>query len=88
MTIAGMNVTTVAKAPKKAGVLIGGDFKASDCITVVERRSAMFASLYAEQEALFASQPENAIVITLPNGTVVDGKAYVTTPHSIAKGVY
>jgi threonyl-tRNA synthetase len=47
----------------------------------------MFDQLMAQYKEEIAKKPRNAIKITLPDGKVLDGKAWETTPFDIANGI-
>lgn len=47
----------------------------------------MFDKLMAEYKEEIAKKPRNAIKITLPDGKMLEGKAWETTPLDIANGI-
>lgn len=52
-----------------------------------EERIKIFDEYMAKYEAFVAAQPRNPITVTLPDGKVVDGVAWETTPMSVARGI-
>eukprot|EP00096_Caligus_rogercresseyi_P015157 TRINITY_DN759_c0_g1_i3.p1 TRINITY_DN759_c0_g1~~TRINITY_DN759_c0_g1_i3.p1 ORF type:complete len:735 (+),score=235.04 TRINITY_DN759_c0_g1_i3:157-2361(+) len=53
----------------------------------IAERMALWDKLKAEQDAWIASQPHEPIQITLPDGKVVDGESWKTTPYDVALGI-
>ncbi|KAA3672769.1 threonyl-tRNA synthetase [Paragonimus westermani] len=53
----------------------------------IEHRNKLWTKLRKEYDDFVASQPRAPIQITLPDGATVDGKAWETTPMSIAKSI-
>eukprot|EP00048_Salpingoeca_helianthica_P024282 m.31062 g.31062 ORF g.31062 m.31062 type:complete len:817 (+) comp9287_c0_seq3:25-2475(+) len=53
----------------------------------IASRIELFDKLYAEYQSEVAAKPRNAIKITLPDGKVVEGKAWETSPYDVAKGI-
>lgn len=53
----------------------------------IQQRIVLFDKLMAEYKEEVAQKPRTPIKITLPDGKVLDGKAWETTPLSIAKGI-
>ena len=47
----------------------------------------MFDRLHAEYKEKVASMPRTAIKVTLPDGKVVDGTAWETTPYEVARSI-
>ena len=47
-------------------------------------RIALFDRLKAEQDAKLAAMTSDPIKVTLPDGRVMDGQSWKTTPHDIA----
>eukprot|EP00455_Lapot_gusevi_P049991 TRINITY_DN718_c0_g1_i1.p1 TRINITY_DN718_c0_g1~~TRINITY_DN718_c0_g1_i1.p1 ORF type:complete len:762 (+),score=325.80 TRINITY_DN718_c0_g1_i1:65-2287(+) len=84
-----------AKAPKKAKA--DGkeeEDKSEDDAPVlflkpdyIDHRLAMYAQIKAEQDAAFAALPREPISISLPDGNIVQGTSYETTPLDVASGI-
>lgn len=56
----------------------------------IDDRLALYNKLKAEHDALLAERAEKAskpIKITLPDGKVVDGESWKTTPYTVASGI-
>ncbi len=53
----------------------------------IQERLDLFDKLKAEADAELAAKERTPIKVTLPDGKVVDGKAWETTPYSIAAGI-
>lgn len=53
----------------------------------IENRNKMWDRLLAEQKAELAAKPKTPIKITLPDGKVVEGAAWDSTPYSVATGI-
>lgn len=53
----------------------------------LQDRLDLFDRLKAKQDEQAASQPREPIKITMPDGKVIDGTAWETTPGEIAKGI-
>ena len=51
----------------------------------IAEREAIWADLRSKYEADVAAKPHTPIKITLPDGKVVDGEAWSTTPYDVAK---
>lgn len=67
--------------------LIGGEFTPSTDGKRFSRRTDLFDKWYAEKQAELAAQEQVPIKITMPNGDVKEGNAFVTTPMDIALGI-
>ena len=50
-------------------------------------RIALFDKLKAEYDAEIASKPVQTIVVTLPDGKVVEAESWRTTPYEVARGI-
>lgn len=50
-------------------------------------RIALFDKLKAEYDAEVASKPVQTIVVTLPDGKVVEAESWRTTPYEVARGI-
>ena len=50
-------------------------------------RLALFDKLKAEYDAEIAAKPVQTIVVTLPDGKVVEAESWRTTPYDVAKGI-
>ncbi|KAF4355482.1 hypothetical protein F8388_015236 [Cannabis sativa] len=55
--------------------------------SVIPKRIKLFESIKAQQRANLESLPSDPIKITLPDGTVKDGKKWVTSPFDVAKEI-
>nr|CAH8823128.1 unnamed protein product [Trichobilharzia regenti] len=53
----------------------------------IKYREDLWNKLKKEYDDFIASQPRSPIQITLPDGTIVDGKAWETTPMEVAKNI-
>ncbi|KAM7352721.1 threonine--tRNA ligase isoform 2-T2 [Cochliomyia hominivorax] len=53
----------------------------------IEERNALWEKCKAEYEAELAAKPRQPIKVTLPDGKVVEGTSWETTPYDIAKGI-
>jgi len=53
----------------------------------IQQRIVLFDKLMAEYKEEVAQKLRDPIKITLPDGKVVDGKAWETTPFEVAKGI-
>lgn len=56
----------------------------------IDERLSLYTKLKAEHEALLAERAANssrAIKVTLPDGKVVDGESWKTTPYQVACGI-
>ncbi|CAD5234371.1 unnamed protein product [Bursaphelenchus xylophilus] len=53
----------------------------------IQERIEFFDKLMEEHKAEIAKKPRNPIKITLPDGKVVEGTSWETTPFSIASGI-
>ncbi|XP_077989608.1 threonine--tRNA ligase 1, cytoplasmic-like isoform X2 [Glandiceps talaboti] len=76
------------KAKKKGG---GGDtgnpVELEPWPEYIQSRIEMFDKLKAEYEAEIAAKDKTPIQVTLPDGKVVEGKAWETTPYLVAQGI-
>ncbi|KAH9709073.1 threonine--tRNA ligase 1 [Citrus sinensis] len=54
---------------------------------VIPKRISLFQSLQSEQQARLQSLPHDPIKITLPDGSVKEGKRWETSPMDIAQGI-
>lgn len=50
-------------------------------------RQQLWDQLKKEYDDFVAAQERSPIKITLPDGKVVEGKAWETTPYDVAKGI-
>ena len=53
----------------------------------IASRDALWATLKKEYDDWVIEQERKPIKITLPDGKVVDGKAWETTPYEVAKSI-
>ncbi|CAL8297648.1 threonine--tRNA ligase 1, cytoplasmic [Gadus morhua] len=79
---------------KKAKGGAGGDSAAKGELspppTYIEERLSLYTTLKAEHDALQAQRAESdskPIKVTLPDGKVVDGESWKTTPYQVAAGI-
>ncbi|KAK6242053.1 Aminoacyl-tRNA synthetase [Theobroma cacao] len=54
---------------------------------VIEKRIKIFQSLQSQQQSHLQSLPHEPIKITLPDGSVKEGKTWVSSPMDIAQGI-
>ncbi|OMO78168.1 GTP-binding protein-related protein, partial [Corchorus capsularis] len=54
---------------------------------VIDKRIRIFQEIQAQQKSQLQSLPHDPIKITLPNGSVKEGKKWVSTPMDIAQGI-
>eukprot|EP00911_Craspedida_sp_UC1_P001270 UC1_evm1s957 len=85
------HVKNAKKSPKvgkkkKGG---GGGSKAAEREPpeYIAHRLAIFEELWAKQEAEIAAKEPQPIKVTLPDGKVVEGQSWRTTPMDVAKGI-
>lgn len=69
------------------GVKIGGDFKIAANPAFLEERAKLFDEIYQRQKKQFESYERREIDITFPDGKVIKGKCWETTPLEIAKKI-
>lgn len=55
--------------------------------TYIQDRIVMWDKLKAQYEAELAVKPQQTIQVTLPDGKVVEGLSWKTTPYDIARGI-
>lgn len=67
---------------------IGGPFKKTHSPAFLDERAAYFDGIYAEQQAIIAASEKPDITITLKDGKEIKGKAFETTPSTIAKIIF
>ncbi|KAJ3015168.1 threonyl-tRNA synthetase [Thoreauomyces humboldtii] len=83
------NLTVKAPKPKKAKT--GGDGTNALEITpppeYLQWRIDLFEALKKKYDDEVAQKPRDPITVTLPDGKVIDGKAWETSPLDIAKGI-
>ncbi|KAJ1732818.1 threonyl-tRNA synthetase, partial [Coemansia biformis] len=53
----------------------------------IEHRNRIFDELFQKQQQEIAGKPREPITITLPDGSVREGKSWETTPMDIANGI-
>uniref|UniRef100_A0A8C2CHB8 threonine--tRNA ligase n=1 Tax=Cyprinus carpio TaxID=7962 RepID=A0A8C2CHB8_CYPCA len=78
------------KKNKNAGGDAGGRAELSPQPQYIEERLSIYNKLKAEHDALLAekaAKDSKPIKITLPDGTVVDGESWKTTPYQVACGI-
>ncbi|XP_022733882.1 threonine--tRNA ligase, mitochondrial 1-like isoform X3 [Durio zibethinus] len=54
---------------------------------VIEKRIKIFQSLQSQQQSHLQSLPHDPIKITLPDGSIKEGKKWVSSPMDIAQGI-
>lgn len=72
---------------KKEGVKLGGDFKFEKNSKFLDDRVAIWEKLYQAQVKVYEGFPRDDIKVTMPDGSVKTGKAFVTSPMDIATGI-
>ena len=70
-----------------ASTKLGAIFKPAADPAFLTARTALYDSLKAAQDARVAAKPRVAIRVTLPDGKVVEGVSWQTTPLSIAESI-
>ena len=53
----------------------------------IQTRIDIFDRLHKEYQEQVAAKPRNEIKVTLPDGKVVDGTSWETTPYEVARGI-
>ena len=53
----------------------------------IQARIDIFDRLHKEYQEQVAAKPRNTIKVTLPDGKVVDGTSWETTPYEVARGI-
>ena len=87
------NTRQVSRAQKGSGPemantgRIGGAFEMSRNAPFLQERVQLFESLWNRYQEELAAKEKPAIQITLPNGDVQEGQAFVTTPMDVAKRI-
>ena len=69
------------------GGKIGGAFEKTENPDFIQHRVKIFEELFKQQEEKYAAAEHAEVSIKLPDGKVIKGKAFETTPHSIALGI-
>ncbi|MBA0591934.1 hypothetical protein Gorai_008926, partial [Gossypium raimondii] len=54
---------------------------------VIKKRIKLFQSLQSQQQSHLLSLPHDPLKVTLPDGSVKEGKKWVSTPMDIAQGI-
>jgi threonyl-tRNA synthetase len=67
--------------------IIGVPFKPTENPSWLKDRAAVYDEIISEQKARIAAKPRVPIKISLPDGKVIDGTSWETTPMSIAEGI-
>ena len=78
---------TTGQSIKDSGVKIGVLMKFEKNPKYLEDRMTIFDEIMSKQKEEIASFPREDITITMPDGTVKEGKSFETTPMEIAKGI-
>ncbi|CAH1106531.1 unnamed protein product [Psylliodes chrysocephalus] len=85
------NKTEKSKKKNKQTAPGGGDSgtlkELSPWPAYIEERLKLWNKLKAEYDADIAKKPQEPIQVTLPDGKVVEGVAWKTSPYDIAKGI-
>ena len=72
----------------KAGTgKIGGPFTLSENPAYLAERVKLYESFAAKRAAELEGKPKTPLTVTLPDGSVKEGTAWVTTPYEIAAGI-
>lgn len=66
---------------------IGGEFELNPNPSYIQHRIEVFDRVAEKRAKELAALPKEPIEITLPDGSVKEGKAYETSPMDIAKGI-
>jgi len=53
----------------------------------IQERIELFDKLHTQYTEKVAAMPRAPIKVTLPDGKVVDGTAWETTPYEVARGI-
>lgn len=53
----------------------------------IDKRITLWNKLKSKYEKELASKPDIAIVVSLPDGKKIEGKAWRTSPYEIAQGI-
>lgn len=72
---------------KVQGGKIGGVFERKSKPEFIQHRLKMFEALFEEQEKKYTEVDHQEITVKLPDGKEIKGKAFETTPYSIALGI-
>jgi threonyl-tRNA synthetase len=67
------------------GSKIGGEFTGDK--TFLDTRLKKYEALLAKEEARLASKTRQPMKVTMPNGSVIEGTTWETTPMEIIKGI-
>lgn len=67
---------------------IGGVFKITPSPAFLDSRAAFFDGIFAQQQAIIAAAEKPDITITLKDGKEIKGKAFETSPATIAKSIF
>ena len=84
-TRAAASVSAVAPACLDERGRFQGEFRPQP--SEFPQRLLVWRRLWARQQEELAAREKHAIQVTLPNGSIVEGRAWVTTPLEIAKGI-
>lgn len=72
----------------KAGTgKIGGPFTLSENPAYLAERIKLYESFAAKRAVVLEGKPRTPLTVTLPDGSVKEGMAWVTTPYDIAAGI-
>lgn len=66
---------------------VGSPFPLAPNPSWIKDRAAVYDEIIAAQKARLASKPRVPIKVTLPDGKVIDGVSWETTPLQIAEGI-
>ena len=81
------NETTAGSITIPATGKIGGSFKLNPSPIYCRNRARLFEEIYQRQKSQLDSREKREINITLPDGKVIQGKCWETTPLEIAKKI-
>ncbi|XP_035209779.1 threonine--tRNA ligase 1, cytoplasmic-like isoform X2 [Stegodyphus dumicola] len=80
-----MNIGDQEKVSQSKTSKITGELKPWP--SYIQERLEMWKKLYADYNAKLAAKTPDPIKITLPDGKVVEGESWRTTPYQIAQGI-
>jgi len=81
------NEVTAGSITIPASGKIGGTFKLNPSPRYCSHRARLFDEIYQKQKSLLDAREKREIDITLPDGKVIKGKCWETTPLEIAKKI-
>lgn len=66
---------------------LGGEFSFKENPEFIQNRLAIYEKIKAKRDDELKQQPRNPIKVTLPDGNIVEGISFETSPMSIALGI-